>query len=143
MAAPPRWCVRSRLCGIAHGRAGCQIDATYNGRMLRAFALATASSVIATVALGQTPQPFPRPGTQPSQPSQPSQPPPAQTSPPPAAPATVPPPADFSAPTEAMLGVPLYPTGQFLASYDAGRGQRYYLFGSTAMFADLVAYYRN
>jgi hypothetical protein len=42
-----------------------------------------------------------------------------------------------------MLGVPLYPTGQFLASYDAGRGQRYYLFGSTAMFADLVAYYRN
>ena len=42
-----------------------------------------------------------------------------------------------------MLGVPLYPTGQFIASYDAGRGQRYYIFGSTAMFADLVAYYRN
>jgi hypothetical protein len=42
-----------------------------------------------------------------------------------------------------MLGVPLYPTGQFITSYDAGRGQRYYIFGSTAMFADLVTYYRN
>ena len=28
-------------------------------------------------------------------------------------------------------------------SYDAGRGQRYYLFGSAASFVDLVAYYRN
>ena len=29
-------------------------------------------------------------------------------------------------PTEAMLGVPIYPGAQFIASYDAGRGQRYY-----------------
>ena len=42
-----------------------------------------------------------------------------------------------------MLGVPLFPTGQFITSYDAGRGQRYYIFGSTATYADLVAYYRN
>ena len=42
-----------------------------------------------------------------------------------------------------MLGVPIYPGSQFLASYDAGRGQRYYLFGSAASFTDLVAYYRN
>ena len=39
--------------------------------------------------------------------------------------------------------MPVYPGAQFLASYDAGRGQRYYLFGSAAPFADLVAYYRN
>ena len=42
-----------------------------------------------------------------------------------------------------MLGVPIYPGSQFLASFDAGRSQRYYIFGSTAPFADLVAYYRS
>jgi hypothetical protein len=41
------------------------------------------------------------------------------------------------------LGVPLYPTAQFLTSYEAGRGQRYYIFGATASFADLVTYYRT
>ena len=45
-------------------------------------------------------------------------------------------------PDSATLGVPLYPSAQFLASFDAGRGQRYYLYGSTAPFADLVTYYR-
>ena len=39
--------------------------------------------------------------------------------------------------------MPLYPGAQFIASYDAGRGQRFYLFGSTASFVDLVAYYRT
>src|SRR5262249_7362851 len=47
------------------------------------------------------------------------------------------------APTEATLGVPIYPGAQFLASYDAGRNQRYYIFGSTASFVDLVTYYRS
>jgi hypothetical protein len=42
-----------------------------------------------------------------------------------------------------MLGVPIYPGAQFIASYDAGRGQRYYIFGSAAPFVDLVTYYRN
>ena len=42
-----------------------------------------------------------------------------------------------------MLGVPIYPGAQFVTSYNAGRGQRYYLFGSTAPFLDLVSYYRN
>jgi hypothetical protein len=42
-----------------------------------------------------------------------------------------------------MLGVPIFPSAQFLTSYDAGQGQRYYLFGSTATFADLVGYYRT
>lgn len=39
--------------------------------------------------------------------------------------------------------MPVYPGAQFLASYDAGRGQRYYLFGTLAPYADLVAYYRT
>jgi hypothetical protein len=47
------------------------------------------------------------------------------------------------APAEAQLGVPIYPTAQFLQSYDAGRGQRIYLFGATAPFTDLVSYYRT
>jgi hypothetical protein len=82
------------------------------------------------------PQPFPRPGTQPVRPAQPTAPPPATPALP--APATV-----DGVPTETTLGVPLYPGSQFIASYDAGRGQRYYIFGSAAPFVDLVIYYRN
>jgi len=78
------------------------------------------------------PQPFPRPGS--SQPTRP-----APQAPPPAAAA---PARAEGAPSEAQLGVPVYPGAQFIASYDAGRGQRFYIFGSTASFVDLVAYYR-
>ena len=37
----------------------------------------------------------------------------------------------------------LYPGAQFIASYDAGRGQRYYLFGTIGSFSALVSYYRT
>lgn len=46
-------------------------------------------------------------------------------------------------PTEAQLGVQIFPNAQFLRSYDAGRGQRFYLFGSQSSFAEIVAYYRT
>lgn len=85
-----------------------------------------------------TPQPFPRPGS--SQPAQPARPAPQPTAPPAAAAAR---PAPEAVPTEATLGVPIFPGAQFIASYDAGRGQRYYIFGSPATFVDLVAYYRT
>jgi hypothetical protein len=39
--------------------------------------------------------------------------------------------------------VPVYPNAQFLRSYDAGKGQRFYLFGAQASFAEIVAYYRT
>ena len=42
-----------------------------------------------------------------------------------------------------MLGAPIFASAQFLASYDAGQGQRYYLFGTNATFADVVTYYRT
>ena len=78
------------------------------------------------------PQPFPRPGESPRE----AAPEPllthAQT-----VPSTSP-----EAPTEAMLGLPIYPTAVFLTSYDAGRGQRYYLFGTNATFDEMVIYYR-
>lgn len=81
------------------------------------------------------PQPFPRPGA-----AQPGRPPtPASI-----APTPTPAPADTGAPpSEAVLGAPIYPGAQFLASYDAGRGQRFYIFGSAASFVDLVTYYRT
>ena len=44
-------------------------------------------------------------------------------------------------PTEATLGVPVYPSAQYITSYDAGRGQRFHLFGTSARFADMVRYY--
>lgn len=46
-------------------------------------------------------------------------------------------------PTEQVLGLPIYPGARFLRSYDAGQGQRYYLFGATASYAEMVAYYRT
>ena len=44
-------------------------------------------------------------------------------------------------PDEATLGVTIYPTAQYLTSYDAGRGQRFYLFGTNSSFQDMVRYY--
>jgi hypothetical protein len=48
-----------------------------------------------------------------------------------------------AAPTQEQLGLPLYPGAQFLVSYKAGQGQRYYLFGTNATFAEIVAYYKT
>jgi hypothetical protein len=91
------------------------------------------------------PRPFPQPSSG-SQPARPAAPPPATAAPAPTSPAPSKPAAVASPdapPTDATLGVQIYPGAQFLKSYDAGRGQRFYLFGSTASFADLVTWYRN
>jgi hypothetical protein len=97
----------------------------------------------AAIAQQQTPpppQPFPRPNVQPARPgSQPT----VQPAPPPASPPASTAPAAEKAPTETTLGVPVYPGAQFIASYDAGRGQRFYIFGSAASFVDMVAFYRT
>lgn len=88
------------------------------------------------------PQPFPRAGA----PAQPSAPAPTQPAPSAPAPATSRPAAPQTADAaqnETQLGVQMYPGAQFLASYDAGRGQRYFLFGTTASFVDVVTFYRN
>jgi hypothetical protein len=94
--------------------------------------------LVGLIALGQqppVPRPFPNPN--PAPPARPAAPPPT------AAPVKPAGSAADTAPTEALLGVPIYPGAQFIASYDAGRGQRYYIFGSAASFVDLVTYYRN
>jgi hypothetical protein len=81
------------------------------------------------------PQPFPRP-------AQPPPPPPARRTPE-TPPAAAPQPTRETAPAADTLGVAVYPNAQFLSSYDAGRGQRFYIFGSTASFVELVTYYRT
>ena len=102
-------------------------------------------SIAAVVSLGltpanaQTPVPFPKPG-QPQKPA-PQSPPPVTSERPasPAAPAAT----QANQPTEAMLGMPIYPGADFIASFDAGRGQRYFLFGTNATFAEIVNYYKT
>jgi len=91
-------------------------------------------------AAAQTPQPFPRGGAQQPAPAPTA---PASPAPRPAAPPAATPPADPATPTEATLGFPIYPGSVFIASYDAGRAQRYYIFGTSASFTDLVTYYRT
>lgn len=95
-------------------------------------------------AYAQTPQPFPRAG----QPAQ-QVPPPRSATPPvvpvsPAAPQPQPvtTPATAAPPAETVV-FPIYPSAQFLTSYEAGRGQRFYLYGTTAAYADIVQYYRT
>jgi hypothetical protein len=94
----------------------------------------------------QVPQPFPgrntpaRPVPAQPGPAAPGQTPPPAPAPTPPAPA---PAASETAPYEAVVGFPIYPNAQFIASYDAGRGQRYYLFGSEAKFPELVKYYQT
>jgi hypothetical protein len=65
---------------------------------------------------------------------------------PPATPATPAPApaAKEQAPTAENLGAPpFHQTMQFIESYDAGGGQRFYLFGSNGSFSDLVSYYQS
>jgi hypothetical protein len=113
----------------------------YNGVMTRLLLTSCLVTALAIAVRAQTPQPFPRAGTaQPQRPT-PAQPPTTSTpAPTPQVPAA---PVDPNAPPGAALGVIVYPGAQFLGSYDAGRGQRLYLFGATASFAELVGYYRT
>jgi hypothetical protein len=107
-------------------------------------------TLVGALAFGQTPQPFPQPGGRSTNQPRTSAPP---TTPQPASPTAAAPPVQApqsstssqpeAAPTEVMLGVPIFPNAQFIASYNAGRGQRYYIFGTTSSFVDLVNYYRT
>jgi hypothetical protein len=98
--------------------------------------------LIATLAFAvsaQTPAPFPRPGDPERTTPRPST---AKPAPPPQ-PATPTRAQAAGVPNEQMLGVPIQPGAEFLTSYDAGRNQRYYLFGTNAPFAEVVGYYRT
>jgi hypothetical protein len=95
--------------------------------------LGLAAVVLSGVALAaQTPKPFPQPSAPPAQPGAPSQ---------PRRPGM--PGSDAPAPTQATLGVAIFPNAQFITSYDAGRGQRFYLFGAGTPFTEVVTFYRT
>jgi hypothetical protein len=104
-------------------------------RLARALLMIASVAWSGALADAAIQQPPPRPFPQPSQPR--------PTAPEPAKPATAPQPNPPAVPDERTLGVPIYPTAQFITSYDAGRGQRFYLFGAAAPFAEMVTYYRN
>jgi hypothetical protein len=111
----------------------------------------------AGAATMQTPQPFPKPGSTTTSTDRPAAPASsareAPQTPRPAAPApsaSTPPPPVAAAPsgteappTPATLGLPLPPGAQFIASYDAGQSQRYYLFGSASNFTEVLNFYRT
>jgi len=44
-------------------------------------------------------------------------------------------------PDETTLGVMIYPSAQYITSYDADRGQRFHLFGTNSSFEEMVRYY--
>ena len=94
----------------------------------------------------QTPQPFPKvgppnapPATPPAAPQGPARP----AAPPPGGQQPAPPANANAAPSEATLGVPIYPGAEYLTSFDAGQGQRYYLFGTNTGFVEIVNYYKT
>ena len=112
---------------------------TFRCRILQIALVAGSTLGSALPGLAQTPQPFPRPeASRPPSPAPSTQKPQGRVLPPEPAP-----PQKAGDPTEAELGMPIYPGAQFVASYNAGRGQRYYLFGTTADFAQIVTYYKN
>jgi hypothetical protein len=109
------------------------------------------ASVLATSAASQTPpaqvpppvpKPFPQPG-QPGQTGAPASPVP-QT---PAQPATPPPAQSASqsaaSPVDATIGAPIFTGAELLSSIDAGQGQRFYLYGTNAPYADVVSFYKQ
>jgi hypothetical protein len=93
------------------------------------------------------PLPFPTTG-QPTQPAtttttKPVDPPATAGSTPTVAPLAAAPVQPSSVPTEALLGVKIYPSAEYLESFDVGRNQRCYLFGTNTPFVDIVQYYKT
>jgi hypothetical protein len=97
--------------------------------------------LVAALLAQQTPVPKPFPGAPaPPRPTQPAPQEPAKPAPPPQ---TTPPARTPPAQPDVNLGVALYPGAQFLGSYDAGRGQKFYIYGTTASYVAIVAFYRE
>jgi hypothetical protein len=51
-------------------------------------------------------------------------------------------PSAGNGPAAATVVFPIFPGSEFLGSYDAGKGQRYYLYGTAKPYLDVVAFYR-
>ena len=116
----------------------CDRFGAYNGSNGASVKSIAASTVIPRSALGQTPQPFPRPGS----PPQPA--PPRRRSPRLQCPPMHRRRLTSDTPTRRpTLGVPLYPTGQFIAPSMRDEGSAITSSERRAPFAELVTYYRT
>src|SRR5688500_4473714 len=125
-----------RLLGFAEAQ-----DLAHTSRMH--FRVGLMLLALGAPVMAQTPQPFPRPNAPQPAPPRPETPTRSGQPAKPASPVTPPAAVDPNAPTEEMLGFVIYPAAQFIASYDAGRGQRFFLFGAAASFTELVNFYRS
>jgi hypothetical protein len=105
--------------------------------MRRIRSLAFSCALVGIAAL------TPRPDAAAQAPPRPAQPPATPAAAPAARAIPLPSLPEEPAPTEAQLGVPVYPNARFLRSYDAGQGQRFYLFGAQASFTEIVNYYKT
>ena len=89
------------------------------------------------------PKPFPQPtGTSAVPPAKPVDP-PAVSQPAPGKTAAPAAPRPVTKPSEADLGVRVYQGADFLDSFDAGRGQRFFIYGTNDSYADVVAFYKQ
>jgi hypothetical protein len=110
---------------------------------MRRHAALTFAAVLSVAAMlyageaGAQAQAKPKPVAPPVKPTAGSQPQPPVPQPAPPSQAVA------QAETPPDLGVPPYPSMQFIESYNAGSGQRFYLYGSASSFADVVAYYKS
>ena len=95
------------------------------------------SVAVHAVSTQPAPQPFPSPIEPSSESDRTSQPVAENLS----KPITTPSSSNQQIPTTAMDEFPIYPGSKFLGSYDAGRGQRLYLYGSNISFSGLISYY--
>ncbi|MEO8483058.1 MAG: hypothetical protein ABI634_12665 [Acidobacteriota bacterium] len=111
--------------------------------------LVTVCGVAASAQTGSAPVPRPFPGSGTSSPSTAGTPPapqvPGPANPTPTATPTATPlePPPSSPATLLPTTIPVYPSAEFLESYDAGSGQRYYLYGSNLPYVEVLAFYRN
>ena len=81
------------------------------------------------------PKPFPgsvQPGTPPGKPSDPA-----------TQPAAAVPEKPNAPPAQALAGAPVYPGADFLETFDAGRGQKYFIYGTNTPYLDIINYYRQ
>ena len=105
-------------------------------RALLGMPLLAIVAMAGSVSAQTKPQPFPKPAPPAERPVTPQDAPVVRS----ASPA---PPQDASEPAEGSLGVPIHETAQYITSYDAGRGQRYYLYRTTATFNEIVRSYQD
>lgn len=113
-------------------------------RARRTIALLALTGALTVVGRAQTPptQPPPKPKPFPNSGTAEPPPKPVVTQPPAGNVPPVPPPV--GTPTvQDLNGTPVYPGAEYLDSYDAGRGQRYYIYGTNTPYADIVVYYKN